>query len=145
MNRTEWMLKIVLRLAGVGMLLAIGGVFLPLSWMAACHERLGLGAFPDAPIVEYLARCTSGLYAILGGVFLLSSWDVRRYGPVITLTAAGMIPAALAVWAYATLAGERIGRLLLGDVLTAIPFAAVVLFLQFRLRKERQEDSANNS
>ncbi len=87
MNGSERILKLLLRLFGAATGLAIFAVFMPLSWMAACHERLGLGAMPAGPVVEYLARSVSAFYAILGGLLLLASSDVRRHAAVIAYVA----------------------------------------------------------
>ncbi len=83
MNLAERALVFVLRLSGSILLLAMPAIFLPETWMAAIHEWLGLGAFPQAPIVDYLARTESALYAIFGGLLLVVSRDVRRYRAVI--------------------------------------------------------------
>ena len=78
-SKAERMLVLLLRLAGAVTMLAILAVFMPRSWMAACHERLGLGKFPEGPIVEYLARTVSALYFVLGGLMWVAAGDVRRY------------------------------------------------------------------
>jgi hypothetical protein len=129
----ERLLKLILRLAGGVMLLAAPAAVMPRGWMAACHRWLGLGAFCDQPIAEYLARTTSGLYAVLGAAFVLTAGDVRRFGPVITLLAACLVPLALVVWGFMLFADRRLGLYMIADVLTAVPFAAVVLALQRRL------------
>ena len=76
-------LQMLLRAVGSVSALAIVPVFMPRAWMAMCHEWLGLGPLPEGPIVEYLARSTSMFHAILGGVLLLLSGDVRRHARVI--------------------------------------------------------------
>jgi hypothetical protein len=55
----------------------------PTAWLAAAHEWLGLGPWPDPPLVEYMARTLSGLYASFGGLALLASFDVERYRPFV--------------------------------------------------------------
>ena len=65
------------------MLLATFAAFMPTEWMAGTHEWLGLGDFPASPLVEYLTRSISVLYAIHGGLLLLVSTDIIRFGPVI--------------------------------------------------------------
>ena len=45
------------------MLTALFAVFLPVRWMAETHEWLGLGEFPESPLVDYLTRSASLLYA----------------------------------------------------------------------------------
>ena len=83
MNRFERILQIVLRIGGITVLTAFFAIFLPVRWMATTHEWLGLGAFPEAPIVDYLARSASLLYAWHGGMLLVISTDVRRFRPLL--------------------------------------------------------------
>jgi hypothetical protein len=86
-ERWHGLLVIILRVGGVLACTAVFAVFLPTAWIAAIHAWLGLGAFPDAAITQYLARSVSAFYAMFGGVTILASRDVRRYGPVITYLA----------------------------------------------------------
>lgn len=65
------------------MLLAALAVVMPAHWMHQVHQWLGLGAFPGEPIVVYLARSASALYAIHGGVLWLASTDLDRFAPLI--------------------------------------------------------------
>lgn len=60
------------------MLLALVFVVAPRAWMEEVHSALGLGVFPDTPIVWYLARSTSAFYAMMGGLYWLASFDMRR-------------------------------------------------------------------
>lgn len=52
---------------------------------------MGLGVLPDAPIVWYLARSTSALYAGFGGLFWTISFDPVRYRPVLRYVGAGLL------------------------------------------------------
>ena len=81
MSRQERALVVLLRIFGCTSMLAIYAVLQPHSWMAATHEWLGLGTFPEQPIAAYLARSLSAFYALLGGALLLFSTDLRRYRP----------------------------------------------------------------
>ncbi len=83
----ERILVLLLRLAGVVMLLALVAVFLPVDWMAAGHRLLGLGEYPDSTLVDYLNRSIAALYAILGGLRLLIAEDVRRYRKIVVYVA----------------------------------------------------------
>ena len=74
---------VLLRVGGCAMLLATLAIGLPTRWMASIHQWLGLGTFPASPIVEYLTRSISALYAIHGGLLLLVSSDIRRFAPVV--------------------------------------------------------------
>lgn len=83
MNRHERILQILLRLGGFTMLLAVFAIFLPVRWMAVTHEWLGMGPFPESPLVDYLTRSASLLYAWHGGLLLVLSFNVRRFQPVL--------------------------------------------------------------
>jgi hypothetical protein len=76
----------LLRLGGVLTCLAFPAALLPVEWMASIHETLGLGPFPRAPIVEYMARSLSLLYGFHGVFLLLVSADPRRYRTFVLFT-----------------------------------------------------------
>jgi hypothetical protein len=83
MTKTDKALVLLLRFVGVGSLLALVAVFVPVSWMAATHRWLGLGEMPTAPVVEYLARSLSAFYALLGALCLVMASDLERYRPLV--------------------------------------------------------------
>ena len=64
---------------------AIVAALMPLSWIAAAHEAIGLGPLPEGPVVEYLARSTSFLYAALGGLMWLIASDPVRHARLLGL------------------------------------------------------------
>ena len=77
-------LKWLLRMIGGIELCAIPFLLFPVPWMADVHEQvLGLGPLPRGPIVEYMARSLSALYAVHGAVVFFVSFDVVRYRPLI--------------------------------------------------------------
>jgi hypothetical protein len=129
----ERLLVWLLRLFGGVTCCAAFAALLPTDWMAATHAWLGLGALPRAPVVEYLTRSISLLYAIHGGVIVLASTDVRRFGPLIT---------------YLAVADGLMGLLLLAvDLYAGLPWywtaiegpgvtvtAAILLWLNFRVQ-----------
>lgn len=71
----RWLLGII----GVGLMLAIVPVFIPIKWMAISHAWLGLGEFPEQSITLYLARSTSLLYAVHGTLMLIVAVQIRQY------------------------------------------------------------------
>jgi hypothetical protein len=87
MNARERTLVLLLYVSGGVMLLAVLAIFLPTEWMAATHRWLGLGEFPASPLVDYLTRSASALYAIYGGLLVLLARDLRRFAPVIVYLA----------------------------------------------------------
>jgi hypothetical protein len=80
-------LKILLRIAGICTVAAFLTIPLPVDWMAATHESLGLGEFPRSAVVEYLARSIAGLYGFHGVLLLLISTDPVRYRPIVMYVA----------------------------------------------------------
>jgi hypothetical protein len=72
-----------LRILGGLDLLALLAVVMPFSVMNGMHRMIGLGELPDAPLMGYLARSASMLYAFLGGLVLYMSCDVERYRPLL--------------------------------------------------------------
>jgi len=90
-------LAVALRLLGLLDLCAFAAVVAPRAVIAASHEWLGLGAFPQEPIAGYLARCTSiwcGMYGLL--LWFVAS-DVVRYSRLILLMGSAMIVQGIAL------------------------------------------------
>ena len=87
MNAKERTLVLLLYVSGGVMLLAVFAIVLPTEWMAATHRWLGLGEFPASPLVDYLTRSISALYAIYGGLLVLLARDLRRFAPVVVYLA----------------------------------------------------------
>ena len=72
-------LVVLLRIAAIGTMLAFGAMFLPADFMAATHQRLGMGEFPRVPLVEYLTRSIAALYGFHGVFVWIVSRDPVRY------------------------------------------------------------------
>lgn len=83
MKASDRILIWLLRVSGGVMLTAMFAVFMPQTWMNEIHRLLGLGELPDVPIVGYLARSASALYALHGALLIVVSLDVRRYLGII--------------------------------------------------------------
>jgi hypothetical protein len=74
---------LLLRLAGTVTAIAFLATLLPVEFMAKTHRALGLGEFPRAPVVDYLARSVAALYGFHGLLLLLVATDIDRYRPVV--------------------------------------------------------------
>ena len=83
----EKILKLVLRISGIILLTALVPVVMPFEWMQDIHRWLGMGELPDKPIVGYLTRSISLLYALHGALIFYVSLDIRRYLPFIKFIA----------------------------------------------------------
>jgi hypothetical protein len=102
----------LLRISAVVLLTALVPAVMPFAWMQDIHRSLGMGELPEGPIIGYLTRSLSAMYAMHGALLFFVSWDVRRFLPVVK---------CLAV--LAVLFG--IGMLVL-DVMVGMPFCWVV-------------------
>ena len=78
------LLTLILRIGGVATFSAFFTIFLPVEWMASTHEALGLGTFPRAAVVDYLARSIALLYGFHGVLMLIVSTDPFRYRTIVT-------------------------------------------------------------
>lgn len=105
MQSNERWLVYLLRFGGLLLGSAFFAILLPDEWMAAIHRRLGLGAYPAAPLTSYLTRSVSALYAFHGGLLLVLSSDVRRFRPVLRFVAWATIGLGLALTAIDVQAG----------------------------------------
>src|SRR5262245_20081986 len=87
MPANERLLRLLLRLEAVVLFLALPFAVMPTGWMDAVARAVGLEPVPRAPLVEYLTRSLSLLYASWAPVCWLSASDVRRYRELIVVTA----------------------------------------------------------
>jgi hypothetical protein len=79
MNK-RWWLVAVMRVSGVVMMFSLIFVFCPFSWMVRTNGWLGMSQeLIYTPVASYLIRTLSGMYAIIGGLFLFISYDLPRY------------------------------------------------------------------
>ena len=125
MNSSEKSLAILMRVAGILLLTAAIPAVMPFAWMDVIHQRLGMGSLPEAPIMGYLTRSLSAMYALHGALVFFISLDVRRYLPVVKCLAVlsvffglGMLVLDIAVglppwW----IAGEGPSIIVLGGVM----------------------------
>lgn len=95
----------LLRAGGALSCTAIFVTFMPTTWIAATHEWLGLGNFPDAPITQYLARTISAIYAMFGALIIFVSTDVRRYAALIRFFAFAMMAFGVLIIGIDTMGG----------------------------------------
>ena len=83
----ERILKLILQINGGVMATALVAVFMSHDQMAAIHQWLGLGKFPEGIIVDYLARSLSACYALMGVLSIVLARDIRAYATIITFMA----------------------------------------------------------
>jgi hypothetical protein len=76
-------LKICLWIAGIGCLLSVFGMFLPLSVLESVAKAFGAQAFPDSPLVIYAARVMSAMAVALGVFFVILALSPMKYGVLV--------------------------------------------------------------
>jgi hypothetical protein len=141
MQNAEPWLKALLRLFGGVSVIAIFPFVMPQEWMALVHAWLGMGELPDKPVVEYLARTTSALCALYGGLLLLLATDVRRYHGVIRYQA-GAIILLSSVGAYLGLRAGMPRWWMIADLATCWILCGAMLFFQNRIADSNSRNSA---
>jgi hypothetical protein len=141
MTNSEKRLVWFLRGSSVVLLSALVPAVMPFQWMVEIHARLGLGTLPDQPIIGYLTRSLSAMYALHGALVWYVSLDVRRHLGVVRclgglglVFGAGMIVLDLAVglpiaWA-------------IGEGTSIIVLGAVILILAAGAGRERGESGS---
>ena len=139
MHWAEKTLVVLLRFWAVILLSALVPAFMPYGWMNAIHRELIHQELPDVPIVGYLTRSASALYAYHGALVLFLSFNVRRHLPVIKclLVLSGTFGAGMLVldplvglpWYWT-----------LGEGLSVIVWA--ILLYWFAVQTERQASAA---
>ena len=128
MDRATRNLVFILRSLAAVTSLALVPVFMPHAWMDQCHRLLGLGPLVETPMIAYLTRTLSGMYALHAAVLWLAAYDVRRYAPLVMLlgcwlTFSGPVLVGIDLYARLPLAwvlGE-------GPVVTVLGLAILVL------------------
>jgi hypothetical protein len=78
---------LALRILGTLDLLALVAALAPRPWLVVAHEWCGLGSLPDGPVVGYLYRSASAMYALHGALMLFVAGDVVRYWRLIRFLA----------------------------------------------------------
>ena len=87
MSNVERKLAWFLRALGLLDMLAVAAVITPRSCLDWAHTSAGLGSLPQEPIVGYLVRSASALYALHGAIVVFVSFDVKRYARLIRFMA----------------------------------------------------------
>jgi hypothetical protein len=125
----------ILKFIGLAAMLAVVPVFMPHAWMDECHARMGLGTLPEWPIIVYLTRSLSAMYAVHGGLLWLVANDLRRYAPIVTYLGLAFIGfGAASLWIDMRAGLPEFWIASEGPF--AILFGLAVLVLQRGLKKE---------
>lgn len=90
-SRRERLLVFLLRGTGIVMMTGLVFCVCPFAWMDSIHKAMGLGPLPNTPIMQYLTRSLSGMYAYLGMMLWFLAGDIRRHrGTLAFLSITGL-------------------------------------------------------
>ena len=134
----ERVLKLILQINGAVMATALVAVFMSHDQMAAIHQWLGLGKFPEGIIVDYLARSLSAFYALMGVLYIVLARDIRAYATIITFMAWASICFGVATIIIDLQLGFP-AWWTWGEGPFIIVYGAVVLWLQRKVKKTPEE------
>ncbi len=134
----ERILKVILQINGAVMATALVAVFMSHDQMAAIHQWLGLGKFPEGIIVDYLARSLSAFYALMGVLYIVLARDIRAYATIITFMAWASICFGVATIIIDLQLGFP-AWWTWGEGPFIIAYGAVVLWLQRKVKKTPEE------
>ncbi len=119
-------LKICLWIAGVGCLLSVFGMFLPMSVFESIAKFFGIESLPDSLLFMYAFRLMSATYAAVGVFFIILALQPMKYGVMVPFSGVG----AVFVGVVCAIAGLLTAMPLwwfLGDSLSCLVLGVLVL------------------
>ena len=119
-------LKICLWIAGVGCLLSVFGMFLPMSVFESIAKFFGIESLPDSPLLVYAVRLMSGTYAAVGVFFIILALDPMKYGVMVPFSGLGAVFVGV-VCAIAGLLSEMPLWWFMGDSLSCLVLGVLIL------------------
>jgi hypothetical protein len=84
-------LKICLWIAGVGCLLSVFGMFLPMSVFESIAKFFGIESLPDSLLFMYAFRLMSATYAAVGVFFIILALQPMKYGVMVPFSGVGAV------------------------------------------------------
>jgi len=126
-------LKICLWITGIGWLLSVFGMFLPISTLGSIAKAFGGEAIPDLPQCTYAIRVVSATCVGVGIFFVILALKPMDYGVMVPFS--GLSTAILGVICLIT--GIAVGMPVLwflGDALSCIVLG-LLIFVFWRLAK----------
>jgi len=119
-------LKVCLWIAGVGCLLSVFGMFLPMSVFESIAKFFGIESLPDSPLLVYAVRLMSATYAAVGVFFIILALQPMKYGVMVPFSGVG----AVFVGVVCAIAGLLTAMPLwgfLGDSLSCLVLGVLIL------------------
>ncbi len=119
-------LKICLWIAGVGCLLSVFGMFLPISTFESIAGFFGVESLPDSPLFLYAVRVMSATYVGVGVFFIILALHPMKYPVLVPFS--GLAAVLLGVVCGITGLVEVMPALwFLGDSLSCVVLGVLIL------------------
>ena len=87
----KWLLLVLGAIAAS----AVVAMVMPFTWMQVGNDWLGLAPLDNTPLIQYLTRSLSAVYALFGVLAIYVAFDVRHYRKLLVLM--GWLTAILGV------------------------------------------------
>jgi len=119
-------LKICLWIAGIGCLLSVVGLFLPVRLVESLAKVFGGPAFPDSPLCLYALRVVSATYVGVGVFFVILALNPTKYEVLVPFS--GL--AAIFLGVVCAITGLVVGMPVLwflGDSLSCVVLGVLIV------------------
>ena len=127
-------LVIILRVLSIITLFALVFVFAPFSWMNEIHRSLGLGELPNTPVVQYMARSLSAMYAFFAVLLLWVSFRIDSHLDFLQIgSLSGMVLGGILL--FVDISAGLPMDWILGEGPLIIVVFGLILFLVRKLKK----------
>ncbi len=127
-------LKICLWIAGIGCLLSVFEMFLPMSVFESIAKFFGIESLPDSPLFMYVVRLMSGTYAAVGVFFVILALVPMKYGVMVPFSGLGAVFVGV-VCAVAGLLASMSLWWFLGDSLSCLVLGVLILVFWQQAKK----------
>jgi len=119
-------LKICLWIAGIGCLLSVFGMFLPVSAWGSIAKFFGIESLPDSPLIMYAIRTVAATYIGVGVFFIILALEPMKYGVLVPFS--GL--AAVCIGVVCAITGLTVGMPVLwflGDSLSCVVLGVLIV------------------
>jgi len=130
-------LKICLWIAGIGCLLSVFGMFLPISAWESIAKVFGIESLPDSPLFAYAARVMSATYVGVGVFFIILALHPMRYGVMVPFSGIASVFVGV-VCGIAGLLAAMPTLWFLGDSLSCLVLGVLILVFWHQAKQTSQ-------
>ena len=124
-------LKVCLWIVAVCCLLAMVGLFLPMSVLQSLAKAFGEQDFPDSPVFSYVVRVMCATYVGVGVFYLILALRPMKYGVLVPFSGAAGVFVGVACGISGLAAGVPLFWFL-GDCLLCSVFGILILVFWWR-------------